>query len=880
MKPPKLPLLALLIAAGCNKSSGQMLHVPSPAWEEQVVYFIFTDRFNDGDPTNNDQHAGEFDPTNYDKYSGGDLQGIINKLDYIQGLGATAIWITPPVANMWWDPLQNSGGYHGYWARDLKKVDEHLGTLATYKALSDGLHKRGMYLIQDVVPNHMGNFFTYTSYDSRCAADTSAAGCDVTLGFKKNTAATPTAKPTQPPFDQNDATDPAQRAQNIYHWTPPIADYTNLHQQYFYQLSDLDDLNTENPVVRQALRDSYGYWIKEVGVDAFRVDTVKFVPPGDFWNDFFFSTDATAPGMMGVAKATGRNQFHAFGEVLESSPGFDDSADKKLAAYNGTAAKPELPALLAYPLWTEIGRVFGQGRPTATMTYRLQKMMDPSLYPNPNLVPTFLDNHDQVRFLKVGTGDALLQAMTFLFTIPGIPIVYYGTEQGFTETRASMFKGGWKGDIDHFNTNYGMYKIIKALSDMRRGHKVFTHGTLDGLYDNAAGAGPLVYRRQYQGDTAVMFINSSDGNVLVSQMASGLPPGTVLELWHTDSFSKPAPVIGAGGNVDLALPPRAAIVAHATPQIVTPVAPGATITVSTPVDGQTYTQDVTLSGTIAPANAKLLMVIDGYLDSATPVTAGSTGNWSVKLPISTFPLGTQSHTLAFYAPDANVSTPRARFTSNVVFSGKTISVDRPAGDDHGPPGFNFAYPTDSTFNHQQDITNVTFLVGTTTLQIVVTLANMTSVWNPDLGFDHVVFNNYFALPGQSASGTNVMPFLSATTPAGFNWNYGQFSTGWSGDNVMFNTNGASASSFGAPAASAAISSNFSAKQVTFTYDRHNYGLASWNGVQVYVTVWDYDGVNKVFRPITQAGGPFTYGNGNASDPHVMDLCPPVTLSDH
>src|SRR5450631_1062157 len=80
--------LSLGALSSCSKSSspaGPLLHVPSPAWEEQVVYFIFTDRFSDGDPTNNDQHGGEYDPANYDKYSGGDLQGIINKLDYIQG---------------------------------------------------------------------------------------------------------------------------------------------------------------------------------------------------------------------------------------------------------------------------------------------------------------------------------------------------------------------------------------------------------------------------------------------------------------------------------------------------------------------------------------------------------------------------------------------------------------------------------------------------------------------------------------------------------------------------------------------------------------------------------------------------------------------------
>src|SRR5205085_10887174 len=163
------------------------------------------------------------------------------------------------------------------------------------------------------VPNHMGNFFTYSSYDAN----------NVAGGFVKNSAAVPTGKPDQAPFDQNDATDATQRAAAIYHWTPTITDYNDSNQEVSYQTSDLDDLNSENPVVRQAVRDSYGYWIKEVGVDAFRVDTVKFVPH-DFWNDFFYSTDAGAPGMMAVARARGRNHFFAFGEVYEIPPPGDD----------------------------------------------------------------------------------------------------------------------------------------------------------------------------------------------------------------------------------------------------------------------------------------------------------------------------------------------------------------------------------------------------------------------------------------------------------------------------------------------------------------------------------------------------------------------------
>lgn len=102
------------------------------------------------------------------KFSGGDLVGVSDKLSYIEDLGATSIWITPPVANQWWDAEQNYGGYHGYWARDFQKVDEHFGDMESYQALAREVHARNMFLIQDIVTNHVGNFFTYDdpySYD-------------------------------------------------------------------------------------------------------------------------------------------------------------------------------------------------------------------------------------------------------------------------------------------------------------------------------------------------------------------------------------------------------------------------------------------------------------------------------------------------------------------------------------------------------------------------------------------------------------------------------------------------------------------------------------------------------------------------------------------
>ena len=158
--------------AGMTGEAPGPLHVPSPDWRDQVIYFAMIDRFDDGDPSNNDQGAAEYDPADAAKFSGGDLRGLQRRVPYLRQLGATALWITPPVANQWWNPAKRYGGYHGYWATDFSAVDAHFGTLADYQALSRTLHGAGMYLVQDVVVNHVANFVAYdrASYDAAACA--------------------------------------------------------------------------------------------------------------------------------------------------------------------------------------------------------------------------------------------------------------------------------------------------------------------------------------------------------------------------------------------------------------------------------------------------------------------------------------------------------------------------------------------------------------------------------------------------------------------------------------------------------------------------------------------------------------------------------------
>ena len=342
------------------------LHVPSPDWRDQVVYFLMIDRFDDGDPGNNDQGTGEYDPADGARFSGGDLAGIERRVGYIKGLGATAVWITPPVANQWWNTHARYGGYHGYWASDFKAVDAHFGTLADYRRLSRALHGAGMYLIQDVVVNHTGDYFAYR--DGWDPADPAAH-------FELRTDGSGRHAPAQPPFSRNDARKPGDRAAAIYHWTPDIRDYADRTQELTFQLAGLDDLNTDNPVVRAALRDAYGYWIREAGVDGFRVDTAFYATP-EYFSDFLDADDEAQPGVRRVAAATGRHDFHVFGEGFGVDKAYEDVQARKIDGYMRDAqARPLLPGMINFPLYGTLGDVFARGRPTAELGHRIDSMM-------------------------------------------------------------------------------------------------------------------------------------------------------------------------------------------------------------------------------------------------------------------------------------------------------------------------------------------------------------------------------------------------------------------------------------------------------------------------------------------------------------------------
>jgi len=864
---PSLLLTGQVMAASpihCNNLSTvsvdfkyPYLHVASPDWREQIIYFVMPDRFYDGDPSNNDQGANEYDPTDPLKYSGGDLQGVIDQLDYIKGLGATTVWTTPVVANIWWDSKLKMCGYHGYWARHFKQVDEHMGTLDTYKAFSNALHQNGMYLIQDVVANHTGNF---------CGYEGEYNPADPSQNFKCWSETKPTVAPTQAPFDRNGP------IEGIYHWHCPS---DAALKEEMCEFADLDDLNTENLLVRQALCDSYGWWIKTVGIDGFRLDTAKYVSH-DFWHDFFYAKDAKAPGIHSVAAATGRCDFLSFGEVYEGSEPFSDVGEQKVFSYLGTDDKPEIKSMLQFPLAYTIKRVFAEGKPTAYLGYRLNKHLE--LSGNPSITPVFIDNHDQARFASKGSGAALKQALTLIMTIPGIPVIWQGTEQALTETRASLFaKGFGSGGVNHFDTQSEMYLFIKKLADRRKNHRVFTRGSLTVLADKSItrGVGVFAYQREYQGTTAIVVFNTSEQATLLDT-ETGLPGGSKLKLLMGEGMNDDI-VVDKDGRFSTKLPARAVMVLIHEAGDTAPIeTSNVKIAFTTAVEGNTFTEDVVLKGSVTAGVIDLKLVVDGFLERAIDFKADAEGNWQVVLPVSEFGMVDETHTVSVYAPKEGVVSNRMTFSTHVILDNVIeISLNDLAGDDRGLKG-HYHYPTDKSFTNQMDIRQVDVTTGSTTLDITFTMPVITDGWIPPNGFDHVSFNVYFDLPNQK--GLSVLPKIKATAPNGFQWNYSNVV--YSGGNSFHSTEHADAENLGNPVNGAPdIRVDQENRTIRFRYDAFYFGLENWEGVKVYATTWDIDGIENIYRPLKREAGQYHFGSGNGDvEPLIADDIDVITIS--
>ena len=511
-------------------------------WQRQSIYQIVTDRFFDGDPSNDDAD-GNYDPAAHRGTSvhGGDFKGIEEKLDYIKSLGATAIWISPVVLNA-------RGEFHGYAGRDFYKVDPHWGSLADLQHLVQAAHARGILVIDDIVVNHGGSLVT-------CADPQYPAfkypPDGYTLWFRNP------AKQYPPPFDLN-AANPALT--NLFHNNGVIQDFNDPTQLVLGSFDGLDDFRTESPYIRTQMTKIYEYWIKQAGFDAFRIDTVKHVEMG-FWQQW-------CPAIHAFAAAHGKPNFFMFGEVPEDS-------DRKCGSYTGTkyGGPFKLDSVLDYTLYFKINPVFAEATAgTGEIAEHYQAVAsnyDPAAQ---NQLVTFLDNHDQPRFLSLpGATDARLKvALVFLYTARGIPCLYYGTEQAFDGgkdpwDREDMFAGKFEwgpSEGDNFNMTHPLFQFVAKLNNFRRIYPALQTGAQK-ILCSAADPGLFAYTRRLGAQEVLVVFNTANTNQILGPCPVIYPAGTKLKnllatneilTIRPDGQTPPIVVPGASAKMFIALP--------------------------------------------------------------------------------------------------------------------------------------------------------------------------------------------------------------------------------------------------------------------------------------------------------------------------------------
>lgn len=440
------------------------------------VYFLMPDRYSNGDP-GNDKVPGMRDQSlNRDSIflrHGGDLQGVINHLDYLQSLGVTTLWMTPVIENDMPDRTE-----HGYAFTDHYKVERRIGGAEKYKELSDELHKRGMKLIQDAVYNHVGSFhfmmvnppakdwlhqwpkFTQTSYKDQPLFDPYAAASDKKV----------------------------------------VSDGWFTHQ--------MPDVNQSNPYVAKFLIQHAIWTVEEFGVDAWRIDTY-------IYNDLPFMNDCNAALIKEYPKMFMFGETWVHGVVNQAyfaRNNFNVPFKSNLPATCDfqTNLHGIIPALTEPFGWTEgVNKLY-------------TVIASDFVYQDPTKEVIFLDNHDMSRFFSVVGEKVNKQKMgiEWLLTSRGIPQMYYGTEilmKGFANPDGWVrldFPGGWQGDKVNAFTGEGLsdsakdvQQLVKTLSNYRKNSSALKTGKLmqylpvDGLY---------VYFRYDTNKTVMCVMNTSE----------------------------------------------------------------------------------------------------------------------------------------------------------------------------------------------------------------------------------------------------------------------------------------------------------------------------------------------------------------------------------
>jgi neopullulanase len=568
-------LCATTALAGGPVASGapQAMPIAERQVEDEIIYFVLPDRFENGTTANDRgqikgsplQHG--FDPAHKGFYHGGDLKGLTQRLDYIQGMGVTAIWFAPIFKNkpVQGRPGEESAGYHGYWVTDFTQVDPHFGSNAEFKAFVDAAHARGMKVYMDIITNHTADVIDYAEgeangYRYRSKGDYpysrrgGVGGAAINPGFAGDDNADKAnwAKLTDPNYAYTPLVSEAERDVKVPAWLNDVTLYHNRGNSHWVgessvygDFSGLDDLATEHPRVVAGMIDIFGQWIDDYGIDGFRIDTAKHVNP-EFWQAF-------VPAMLARAEAKGIDHFHIFGEIAYEEPSATLAA--QVMAESGLPYALDMGFAKAAQLTAS-----GKASPRLLAEFLQQDAIYPGGAKTALGLPTFLGNHDFGRFsmfvreMSGSDDEATLLARVklghaMMFLLRGVPTVYYGDEQGFISdgndqlAREDMFpsKVDFYNDNNlvgtdattassNFDTAHPLYRLIGELAAVRTASPALRRGLSEVRAFEETAPGLLAVERHdpETGQRVLLAFNTSalplSRNVEVSYRATGVAP--------------------------------------------------------------------------------------------------------------------------------------------------------------------------------------------------------------------------------------------------------------------------------------------------------------------------------------------------------------------
>ncbi|MEV1286277.1 pullulanase-type alpha-1,6-glucosidase [Micromonospora sp. NPDC049679] len=611
----------------------------------EQFYFVLPDRFANGDP-GNDRGALTGDPLRTghnpaDKgfYHGGDLKGVMDRLDYIQGLGTTAIWLAPVFKNR---PVQGSGsdvsaGYHGYWITDFTQVDPHFGTKEELKKLVKLAHQRGIKIYLDVITNHTADVIRYAedqySYvDKASKPYRDAQGrpfedrnyADGSRAFPKvNAKSFPYTPVFANPADANVKVPAWLNDPTMYHnrGDSTFAGENSEYGDFF----GLDDLWTERPEVVKGMTKIFSDWIAATGVDGYRIDTVKHANL-DFWPQF-------SRGVGQAARRAGKNDFFMFGEVYSGDPEFTSTYVRQ----------GELPATLDFPFQEAArGYVAAGGSAKALADLYARDDLYTARDTDAGRLPTFLGNHDMGRigsFIAGGGTDPAshlrrdVLAHELMFLTRGQPVVYSGDEQGFTgaggdrDARQDMFASKVPDYLDddllgtdrthaadQFDPTHPLYRSIGELGALRQTHPALRDG-VQVTRHAANGPGVFAFSRIDPRDRVEYVVAVNNATTAQSVTVDTWSAGSAFRGIYGGSTATSA---AADGKLALTVPALSAVVYRAGTKIPQPTA-APTIRITQPAPG-------------APVATRAEVVADVAGDPLSTVTVAArvgTGAWTL-----------------------------------------------------------------------------------------------------------------------------------------------------------------------------------------------------------------------------------------------------------